>query len=125
MHLFQREAYPLGFFVALVVKEDDTDCNGSSISNPLRTKNVTLVINPTITKRDYIIASVSAAGIILFFCIFYVTVVIIFKIREGRTCEEPINDQSQDVNAPSPSMVGEVSRANILAVMYIRKSIYF
>lgn len=112
-YLFQREAYPLGFFVVLVVKGDDTDCNGLSSSNPLRTKNVTLIVNPTITKRDYVVASASAAAIILGFCISYITAVIVFSIRESKklATQEPINEQSQDVNehVQSPSMVGEVT----------------
>ncbi|KAH0946843.1 hypothetical protein HN011_008569 [Eciton burchellii] len=103
-----REAYPLGFFVVLVVKEDDADCNGLSDSNPLRIKNVTLVISPTVTKRDYIIASTLAGGIVLFFCISYITVVIISKIRKRRK-QEPINEQTSDVNVASPSVIEEAS----------------
>ncbi|XP_024882541.1 SID1 transmembrane family member 1-like isoform X1 [Temnothorax curvispinosus] len=102
-----REAYPLGFFVVLVVKGEDTDCNGLSSSNPLRTKNVTLIVNPTITKRDYVVASASAAAIVLGFCISYIMAVIVFNIRETKklATQEPINEQSQDVNehVPSPS----------------------
>ncbi|XP_071555084.1 SID1 transmembrane family member 1 isoform X1 [Temnothorax nylanderi] len=103
-----REAYPLGFFVVLVVKGEDTDCNGLSSSNPLRTKNVTLIVNPTITKRDYVVASASAAAIVLGFCVCYIMAVIVFNIRETKklATQEPINEQSQDVNehVPSPSM---------------------
>ncbi|KAL6257470.1 hypothetical protein P5V15_011040 [Pogonomyrmex californicus] len=108
-----REAYPLGFFVVLVVKGEDSDCNGLSSNNPLRIKNVTLIVNPTITKRDYVIASASAVAIVLGFCIFYIIAVIVYSIRESKklAMQEPINEQSQDVNeyAPSPSMVGENS----------------
>ncbi|XP_029169765.1 SID1 transmembrane family member 1-like [Nylanderia fulva] len=105
-----RETYPSGFFVVLVVKAEDTDCNGISSRNPLRTKNVTLIINPTITKRDYIIASGSAGAIGLCFCIFYITAVVVFNIRKNREFVEPINEQNQDINdqVPSPSMPGEV-----------------
>lgn len=110
--MFQREAYPLGFFVVLVVKGEDTDCSGLSSSDPLRTKNVTLIVNPTVTKRDYVVASASAAAIVLGFCISYITAVIIFNIRESKklAAQEPINDRSQDMNEhmPSLSMVGEV-----------------
>jgi len=113
--LFQREAYPLGFFVVLVVKGEDTDCNGLSNSNPLRTKNVTLIVNPTITKRDYIVASVSAAAIVLGFCIIYITAVIVFSIRESKkfATQDSINE-NQDFNEhiPSPSMVEEVTNYN-------------
>ncbi|XP_018401340.1 PREDICTED: SID1 transmembrane family member 1-like [Cyphomyrmex costatus] len=108
-----REAYPLGFFVILVVKGEDTDCNGLSNSNPLRTKNVTLILNPTISKRDYVVASMSAAAIILGFCIVYITAVIVFNIRESKklATQDPINDQNQDFNehVPSPSVVEENS----------------
>lgn len=111
--LFQREAYPLGFFVVLVVKGEDTDCNGLSSSDPLRVKNVTLIVNPTITKRDYVVASASAAAIVLGFCVSYMMAVIVFNIRESKrlAAREPINEQSQDVNEhiPSPSMVEEVT----------------
>ncbi|XP_011702065.1 PREDICTED: SID1 transmembrane family member 1-like isoform X2 [Wasmannia auropunctata] len=108
-----REAYPLGFFVVLVVKGEDTDCNGLSSSNPLRTKNVTLIVSPTITKRDYVVASALAAAIVLGFCVCYITAEIVFSIRESKrlATQEPINEQSQDVNEhmPSPSMVEERS----------------
>ncbi|XP_012233210.1 SID1 transmembrane family member 1 [Linepithema humile] len=105
-----KEAYPLGFFVILVVKEDDTDCSGVPGNNLLRTKNVTLIINPTITKWDYIVASGSAAAIIIAFCISYIVTVIIFNIREGRRFEQEVINDSQDINeyAPSPSTIGEI-----------------
>ncbi|KYQ59051.1 SID1 transmembrane family member 1 [Trachymyrmex zeteki] len=106
-----REAYPSGFFVVLVVKGEDTDCNGLSSSNPIRTKNVTLIVNPTITKRDYIVASVSAVAIVLGFCIIYITVVIVFSIRESKklATQDPINDQDFNEHIPSPSVVEENS----------------
>lgn len=113
-YLFQREAYPSGFFVVLVVKGEDTDCNGLSSSNPIRTKNVTLIVNPTITKRDYIVASVSAVAIVLGFCIIYITVVIVFSIRESKklATQDPINDQDFNEHIPSPSVVEEVTNNN-------------
>lgn len=95
----------------LVVKGEDTDCNGASGNNPLRRKNVTLIINPTITERDYIIATGSAGAIALCFCIFYITAVVVFNIRKSRKfIQEPINEQNQDINeyAPSPSVTREV-----------------
>ncbi|XP_032663534.1 SID1 transmembrane family member 1-like isoform X2 [Odontomachus brunneus] len=102
-----RETYPRGFFVILVVKGDDVDCNDTSISSPLRTKNVTLIINPTITKRDYIIATGSVMTIIVLFCVLYITTVVIFNIKKNRKLErlETINDQSEGTNeqAASPS----------------------
>ncbi|XP_011060637.1 PREDICTED: SID1 transmembrane family member 1-like isoform X2 [Acromyrmex echinatior] len=107
-----REAYPLGFFVVLVVKGEDTDCNGLSSSNLLRTKNVTLIVNPTITKRDYVVASVSAAAIVLGFCIIYITAVIVFSIRESKKlATQDLINENQDFNEhiPSPSMVKENS----------------
>ncbi|KAL0130708.1 hypothetical protein PUN28_002379 [Cardiocondyla obscurior] len=112
-----REAYPLGFFVVLVVKGDDSDCNGLAGSNPLRTKNVTLIVTPTITKRDYVVASISAAAIVLGFCVSYITAVIVLNIRERKklAMQEMLDEQSQNDNenvagiAPSPSMVGENS----------------
>ncbi|EFN66381.1 SID1 transmembrane family member 1 [Camponotus floridanus] len=107
-----REAYPSGFFVVLVVKGEDTECNGISESSPLRTKNVTLIINPTISKQDYIVATASAGAIALCFCIFYITAVIMFNIRKSRELiQESINEQNQDINdyVPSPSMTREVT----------------
>ncbi|XP_072758199.1 SID1 transmembrane family member 1 [Anoplolepis gracilipes] len=102
-----RDAYPSGFFVVLVVKGEDTDCNGmSGSSNPLRMKNVTLIINPTITKRDYIVASAAVGTIALCFCIFYITAVVMFNIRKSRNfIQEPMNEQNQDITdqMPSPS----------------------
>lgn len=109
--MLQREAYPSGFFVVLVVKGEDTECNGISESNPLRTKNVTLIINPTINKQDYIVATGSAGAIALCFCIFYIMAVIMFNIKKSRELmQEPINEQNQDINdyMPSPSMTREV-----------------
>lgn len=111
IYLLQRDAYPSGFFVVLVVKGEDTDCNGmSGSSNPLRMKNVTLIINPTITKRDYIVASAAVGTIALCFCIFYITAVVMFNIRKSRNfIQEPMNEQNQDITdqMPSPS-TGEV-----------------
>jgi len=95
----------------LVVKGEDTECNGISESSPLRTKNVTLIINPTISKQDYIVATASAGAIALCFCIFYITAMIMFNIRKSRELiQEPINEQNQDINdyVPSPSMTREV-----------------
>jgi len=121
-NLFQREAYPLGFFVVLVVKGEDTDCNGLPSSNPIRVKNITLIVNPTITKWDYVVASASAAAIILGFCISYITAVIVFNIRESKklATQEPINEQSQDVNEhiPSPSMMEEVNNSDMIQISY-------
>lgn len=104
----------MGFFVVLVVKGDDTDCNGLLGSNLLRTKNVTLIIKPTITKHDYIIASGSVVAVALLFFLTYVTAVIVFNIREGKKLErqELLNEQEQsniDAYAPSPSITGEVT----------------
>lgn len=95
----------------LVVKGEDTECNGISESSPLRTKNVTLIINPTTSKQDYIVATASAGAIALCFCIFYITAVIMFNIRKSRELiQEPIDEQNQDINnyVPSPSMTREV-----------------
>lgn len=107
----------------LVVKGEDSDCSGLSSSDPLRTKNVTLIVNPTITKQDYIVASASAAAIILVFCISYIIAVIIFTIKESKklATQEPLNEQSQDVNEhlPSPSMIGEVTNEYTIHTNFI------
>ena len=52
-----KQEYPLGFFVVLVVKGDDTDCYGAPSMIPVRNKRINLAINASITKRDYVIAS--------------------------------------------------------------------
>ncbi|XP_011155014.1 SID1 transmembrane family member 1 isoform X2 [Harpegnathos saltator] len=105
-----REIYPRGFFVILVVKGNDADCNSLSNST-FRTKNVTLIINPTITKRDYVIATGSTTAIAVLFCISYITAVVIFNIRRSRKLKrlETINEQNENINeqAPSPSMTTE------------------
>ncbi|XP_014484274.1 PREDICTED: SID1 transmembrane family member 1-like isoform X2 [Dinoponera quadriceps] len=103
------ETYPRGFFVVLVVKGDDVDCNGTSNSNPDRTKSVTLIIDSTITKRDYVIAMGSTTAIAVLFCISYITAVVIFNIRRSRELKrsETINEQDQDINEQAPSVATE------------------
>lgn len=103
--MFQREIYPHGFFVVLVVKGDDADCNGLSDSKLDRTKKITLVINPTISKHDYVIATASVTTIAVLFCISYITTTIIFNIKKNRKLKrlEMINDQNEDVDEQVPS----------------------
>ena len=67
-----KQEYPLGFFVVLVVKGDDTDCYGAPSMIPVRNKRINLSINASITKRDYVIASGVVVSIIFSFCIAYV-----------------------------------------------------
>ncbi|CAL7951792.1 unnamed protein product [Xylocopa violacea] len=105
-----KEAYPLGFFMVLVVKGDDTDCYGAPSMIPLRNKKVTLTINASITKQDYIIASTIAVSVILGFCIIYVISVVIFKIKEGRKVKQQLLEQEServDEPIPSPSTIEE------------------
>lgn len=97
----------------LVVKGDDVDCNGMSNSN--RTKKVTLVINSTISKRDYAIATGSAVAIAILFCISYITTVVIYNIKKNRNVEklENINNETEGISeqVPSPSTTEVVINA--------------
>lgn len=105
--------------MVLVVKGDDTDCNGTLGSHPLRTKNITLVINPTVTKHAYIIASASALAIALLFCISYITGVIVFNVRERKLeRQEPINEQE-------PGQLDEGVRSSSVEVTLIDANISF
>ncbi|XP_031827510.1 SID1 transmembrane family member 1 isoform X2 [Nomia melanderi] len=107
-----REAYPLGFFVVLVVKGDDTDCFGSPNMISLRNKNVMLKIIDGITKQDYLIASMVAISIIFSFCIIYVVGVVVLKIKEGRKISRELYSSQETENIdepmPSPSTIEEI-----------------
>lgn len=109
----------------LVVKGDDVDCNGLSNSN--RTKEVKLIINLTITKRDYAIAMGSATAIALLFCISYIATVVIFNVRKNRKLGrlEMINEQDEDINeqAPSPSMTTEVTTSYVEIIKCTRNGL--
>ncbi|XP_003704971.2 SID1 transmembrane family member 1 [Megachile rotundata] len=99
-----KEAYPLGFFVVLVVKGDDTDCYGVPNMIPARNKNVTLTIISSITKQDYIIASTTAISIIFIFCFIYVVSIVVFKIKEGKKIkQELLHQESDNIDEPIPS----------------------
>ncbi|CAD1477785.1 unnamed protein product, partial [Heterotrigona itama] len=105
-----KQQYPLGFFVVLVVKSDDTDCYGAPSMIPLRNKQVYLTINPSITKHDYVVASGVIVSVIFTFCIAYVVSVVMSKIRKERKIKQELLDQASeqiDVPVPSPSTVEE------------------
>lgn len=63
-------------------------------------------------------------AIVLGFCISYITGVIVFSIRESKklAMQEPINEQSQNVNEhmPSPSRMEEVTNKsiNMIQILY-------
>ncbi|KZC10355.1 SID1 transmembrane family member 1 [Dufourea novaeangliae] len=107
-----KEAYPRGFFVVLVVKGDDTDCFGSPHMISLRNKNVTLIVNHSITKQDYLIASGVVVSVILSFCIIYIVGIVALKIKEGRKIGQELlnNQESGNINEPiqSPSTIEEI-----------------
>ncbi|KAK2580071.1 hypothetical protein KPH14_012354 [Odynerus spinipes] len=105
-----REIYPFGFFIVLVVKGDDTDCNGVPSTSLLRSKSVTLTVNASITKHDYIVASCVAASIIISFCICCVVAVVVGKIKEGKRIREELINRDSEIseNIPSPSTLEEV-----------------
>ncbi|PBC32161.1 SID1 transmembrane family member [Apis cerana cerana] len=99
-----KEEFPLGFFVVLVVKSDDTDCYGTPTMIPSRNKQVILTINASITKKDYIIASGIVVCLIFSFCITYVVSTVISKIKRDRQMKEEIlNQESEHINEPIPS----------------------
>lgn len=111
---FQREAYPRGFFVVLVVKGDDVDC-GDIVEgvNPSRRKFVNLLVKSSISKEDFITASVTAFSVGFAFCAFYIIGVVVHNVRKGRKLREQLlSDQQEITDEPvylqSPSIVEEV-----------------
>ncbi|XP_060828615.1 SID1 transmembrane family member 1-like [Bombus pascuorum] len=99
-----KQEYPLGFFVVLVVKGDDTDCYGAPSMIPVRNKRINLSINASITKRDYVIASGVVVSIIFSFCIAYVVSIVISKIRKERKIKQEIlHQESEQIREPIPS----------------------
>ncbi|XP_076277521.1 SID1 transmembrane family member 1 [Lasioglossum baleicum] len=109
-----RDAYPLGFFVVLVVNGDDTDCFGSPSMISVRNKDVTLKVTNSITKEDYLVASGIAISIIFSFCVMYVVVIIVSRVKEGRKLAQEILNNQDHENVeeplPSPSTVEETGR---------------
>lgn len=109
---FQREEYPTGFFVVLVVKGDDRDCGGSQIPSYSGNKTVSLSIEPSITKKDYIFASSIALSAVIGFCIFYIIGMIAVKIRDGRQLRAQLLTDEDRLEEPysiaGPSPMGEV-----------------
>ncbi|XP_012280860.1 SID1 transmembrane family member 2 isoform X2 [Orussus abietinus] len=106
-----RDAYPLGFFVVFVVKGDDVDCTGSVKTSFPRSKTVFLLINATVTKHDYLVASIIIFGLTLVFCTFYLIGVILFRIRHGRRLNEELlnNLENTEHNISSSSTVGDIA----------------
>ncbi|KAK9297183.1 hypothetical protein QLX08_009048 [Tetragonisca angustula] len=105
-----KQQYPLGFFVVLVVKSDDTDCYGAPSMIPLRNKQVYLTINPSITKHDYVVASGVVVSVIFTFCIAYVVSVVMLKIKKEKKIKQELLDQESeqiDESVPSPSTIQE------------------
>lgn len=92
--LLQKDIYPNGFFIVLVVNADDSECSGKEYTIPKRQKHVTVTIQNSVTKHDYIIASVTSLSIILGFCIIYITGAITCKVRHSRILrEQSIQDE--------------------------------
>ncbi|XP_033325019.2 SID1 transmembrane family member 1 [Megalopta genalis] len=92
-----KEAYPLGFFVVLVVKGDDSDCVGSPSIMSVRNKDVKLKIVNSVTKQDYLIASGVAISVIGIFVLIYVVGTVVTKIKEGRKiAQETLNEQEDE-----------------------------
>lgn len=115
----QKEAYPLGFFIVLVVKVDDTDCAGIPSTSPSRSKLVTVSVNAGITKHDYILASALTLSLIIVFNVVCIIIVIVFKIREGRkTLTDAANpaENSEIEQLPSPSTMEEVATSQWASV---------
>ncbi|XP_012263684.2 SID1 transmembrane family member 1-like [Athalia rosae] len=91
-----REAYPNGFFVVLVMKGDDSDCSGSITPGYPGNKTVTLSIQPSITRRDYIFASSVVLSVMIGFCLFYTIGVVALRIRDGRKLREQLLSDQDD-----------------------------
>lgn len=115
--LLQKEDFPLGFFIVLVVKSDDYDCNNAKTPILPRNKNVSVFINATVTKDDYIIASSAAVSLVAGFCIIYLIGIIVYNVKEGKKLiaetRERREEQEEDEerireHAPSRSTIDEV-----------------
>ncbi|CAK9831549.1 SID1 transmembrane family member 1 [Anthophora retusa] len=104
-----KEFYPLGFFVVLVVKSDDTDCYGARSMISPRKKTLTLTINASITKQDYIIASAIALTFMFIFCTIYVISVLVYKIKEGKKMKQEFLYQEHiEESIPGSSSIEEL-----------------
>ncbi|XP_017792434.1 PREDICTED: SID1 transmembrane family member 1-like [Habropoda laboriosa] len=97
-----KEDYPLGFFVVLVVKSDDTDCYGARSMISPRKKKLTLTINASITKQNYIIASGFATLLMFVFCLIYV-ISVVCKIKRESLYQDYIDEP-----IPNSSTIKEV-----------------
>lgn len=76
-----------------------------------RNKRVTLTVNASITKHDYIVASGIVISVTFSFCLVYIISIVVFKIRSGRKLnEELLNNEVCDNVEPiqSPSTIEEV-----------------
>ncbi|XP_076239058.1 SID1 transmembrane family member 1 [Calliopsis andreniformis] len=106
-----KEEYPLGFFIVLVVKSDDTDCAGIPSITSTRNKKVVLSVNASITKQDYIIASAIIVTVTFSFCLVYVISVVVSRIKLGRKLNQDLlnNQESENTDEPiqSPSTIEE------------------
>lgn len=101
----QKDVYPNGFFIVLVVNADDSDCSGKPDTIPQREKNVIVTVQNSVTKHDYIVASVSSLSIILGFCFIYIIGAITCKVRHSRLMrEQSIQDEldrtQQSIHSP-------------------------
>ena len=81
----------------------------------LREKTITLSVKPSISRMDYVIASLIAMSVAVVFCVLYIAGAIFFKMKEGRLLREEqlLNDQDEDVvnqYLPGPVIVEEVPK---------------
>lgn len=116
--LIQREAYPSGFFIVLVVKGDDKDCVGVPSINSVRQKKVILTIKATITKEEYFLVLAVTICCMVGFCLVYIIAIVITKIRNGRKLQNEMLDNQNTDDKQSPSVVEEVTRCQIKVVYY-------
>ncbi|XP_078051216.1 SID1 transmembrane family member 1 [Augochlora pura] len=108
-----KEAYPLGFFVVLVVKGDDSDCVGSPSMISVRNKDVILNIVDSVTKQDYLIASGVAMSVIFIFLFTYIVSTIVINIKRGRKIsEEILNGQEEENSVEAGPFESEISRVS-------------
>jgi len=80
--LFQRDKFPAGFFLVMVVHGDDSACQSSTpLQSPTRHKIVNFSLRKKISYEEYLVATFGAFGV---FAIFYVVSFVVAILHQMR-----------------------------------------
>ncbi|KAJ8668220.1 hypothetical protein QAD02_009883 [Eretmocerus hayati] len=109
--LVPKDAYPNGFFIVLVVNADDFDCSHKPFSLHDRVKEVTLTINNSVTRHDYVVACLSAMTLLVTFCVMYISGAIFCRVRRFRilreqTIQDELDRAQQSISSPDAQTSG-------------------